>query len=124
MVVDDEPLICETVALLLQIDGHQVDRASNAEQALALFNSTKFDLVITDFAMPVMNGDKLAAALKTHCPSMPVVMLTGCPEKISREIPQNFVDLYIGKPFDLEALRVAIQKCMTPKQPLTEASRN
>ncbi len=124
MIVDDEPLICETVALLLQIDGHRVDRASNGEQALALFASGKFDLVITDFAMPVMSGDKLAAALKMHCPAMPVVMLTGCPEKLAREIPQHFVDLYIGKPFDLEALRLAIRKCITSEHAETEPSRN
>ena len=113
MIVDDEPLICETVSLLLQIDGHRVDCASNGAQALALFQSGQFDLVITDFAMPLMSGEQLAAALKTHRPSVPVVMLTGCPEKLAREIPQSSVDLFIGKPFELETLRLAISKCIT-----------
>src|ERR1043166_9445911 len=48
LVVDDEPLVCETVAMLLQVDGHRVASAHSATEALALFESGKFDLVITD----------------------------------------------------------------------------
>jgi len=115
LVVDDEPLICETVTMLLQGDGHFVDTAHSGAQALALFEPGKFDLIITDFFMPAMTGDKLAAAIKTVAPHQPVVMLTAFPEKIARDRSSQQVDLLIGKPFELETLREAIIKCVPAK---------
>src|SRR6266702_7221870 len=111
LVVDDDAIVCETVSMVLQIDGHVVDSASSGAQALALFQPGKFDLVITDFFMPAMTGEKLAAAIKTRSPSQPVVMLTAYPEKLSRENPQT-VDLLIGKPFEINALRDAVTRCV------------
>jgi len=111
LVVDDDALVCETVTMILQIDGHLVDSASSGAQALALFQPGKFDLIITDFFMPAMTGEKLAAAIKTRSPSQPVVMLTAYPEKLSRENPQD-VDLLIGKPFEINALRDAVTRCI------------
>src|SRR5712671_2621432 len=85
LVVDDEPLICETVRMILQLDGHVVDSASSGAQALTLFQPGKFDVVITDFFMPSMTGDKLAAAIKIQSPGQRVMMLTAYPEKLRRE---------------------------------------
>src|SRR5437773_3861594 len=111
LVVDDEPLVCETVTMLLRLDGHFVDTASSGAQALALFQPGKFDLVITDFFMPAMTGDKLAAEIKTRCPGQPVVMLTAYPEKIqSAGSPPKEIDLFISKPFEIQHLRDAIVK--------------
>src|SRR4051812_5623849 len=59
LVVDDEPLICDTVKMILQLDGHLVDSASSGAQALDLFEPGKFDVIITDFFMPAMTGEKL-----------------------------------------------------------------
>ena len=121
LVVDDDALVCETVTMILQIDGHLVDSASSGAQALALFQPGKFDLIITDFFMPTMTGEKLAAAIKTRSPSQPVVMLTAYPEKLSRENPQT-VDLLIGKPFEINALRDAVTLCVPSQSPLSTAS--
>jgi CheY-like chemotaxis protein len=112
LVVDDDALVCETVTLILKIDGHFVDCASSGAQALALFQPGKFDLVITDFFMPAMTGDKLAAAIKTQSPKQPVMMLTAYPEKLQRECPREAVDVFVGKPFEIETLRNAISKCV------------
>src|SRR5712692_1416173 len=57
LVVDDEPFVCDAVKMMLNFDGHVVETASNGKEALALFDKGKFDLVITDFAMPSMKGD-------------------------------------------------------------------
>ena len=82
LVVDDDAIVCETVMMILQIDGHVVHSANSGAQALALFEPGKFDLIITDFFMPAMTGEKLAAAIKTQSPTQPVVMLTAYPEKL------------------------------------------
>src|SRR5689334_16354857 len=121
LVVDDDALVCETVTMVLQIDGHQVDTASNGAQALSVFEPGKFDLVITDFFMPAMTGEKLAAAIKLQSPGQPVVMLTAYPEKLSRENPPK-VDLLIGKPFEINALRDAVTRCVAAQEPTSGSS--
>src|SRR5438105_3106634 len=76
LVVDDEPFVCDAVKLMLSFDGHDVQTASNAKEALALFQKNKFDLVITDWKMPEMSGDQLAEAIKKNVPDQPIVMIT------------------------------------------------
>lgn len=111
LVVDDEPFVCDAVRMMLSFDGHQVETASSARQALELFEVGKFDLVITDFAMPMMKGDELAAAIKALAPNQPVVMITAYAEMLQAEgVPLRGVDLLINKPFLLENLRDAIAK--------------
>jgi CheY-like chemotaxis protein len=114
LVVDDEPFVCDAVKMMLAFDGHTVETASNAKEALALFEKSKFDLVITDFAMPTMKGDELALAIKARDPKQPVVMITAYAEMLqSSSSPLPGVDFLISKPFLLENLREAISR-VTP----------
>ena len=111
LVVDDEPFVCDAVKMMLNFDGHTVETASNGKEALELFDKGKFDLVITDFAMPSMKGDELAAAIKARSPNQPVVMITAYAEMLqSAGHPLKSVDFVISKPFLLENLREAIAK--------------
>lgn len=114
LVVDDEPLICDAVKMMLDFDGHVVETVGSAKDALERLQASKFDLVITDFEMPVMKGDELAAAIKARDPKQPVVMITGYAEMLQAAgNPLTGVDLVISKPFLLENLREAIAK-VTP----------
>jgi CheY-like chemotaxis protein len=109
LVVDDEPFVCDAVKMMLAFDGHEVVTANNGKEALAAFEKGKFDLVITDFAMPGMKGDELAAAIKSRAPTQPVVMITAYAEMLQssgKRLPG--VDFLISKPFLLEHLREAI----------------
>ena len=88
-----------------------METASNGKEALALFEKGQYDLVITDFAMPNMKGDELAAAIKAKSPKQPVVMITAYAEMLqSSGNPLTGVDFVISKPFLLENLREAINK--------------
>lgn len=111
LVVDDEPFVCDAVKMMLAFDGHSVETASSAKLALELFDKSKFDVVITDFAMPAMKGDELAMAIKARDPLQPVVMITAYAEMLQStrsSIPG--VDFIISKPFLLENLREAIMR--------------
>jgi CheY-like chemotaxis protein len=111
LVVDDEPEVCHAVKLLLNFDGHIVETASSGTDALAMFETGKFDLIITDFEMPNMKGDELAAAIKARAPNQPIVMITAYAEMLhSTGNPLKGVDFLISKPFLLENLRQAIAK--------------
>ena len=111
LVVDDEPFVCDAVKMMLNFDGHVVETANNGQEALALFDKGNFDVVITDFAMPNMKGDELAAAIKARSPNQPVVMITAYAEMLQASgNPLKGVDCVISKPFLLENLREAIAK--------------
>ena len=118
LVVDDEPYVCDAVRMMLAFDGHHVETASSGRDALALFDQGKFDLVITDYAMPLMKGDELAASIKMRSPGQPVVLITAYAEMLkSAETPLAGVDYIISKPFMLENLREAIEKMTGPGRP-------
>jgi len=109
LVVDDEPLICLTLQILLASDGYIVDAAKSGAEALALFAPGKFDMVFTDYLMPEMKGDQLAAAIKKRSPEQPIVMITAFPEKLqTSDNPLGGVDSFICKPIELDCLRTAI----------------
>ncbi len=113
LVVDDEPLVAQLLTAFLRNDGHTVVTAADGEQGLKKFQSEDFDLVLTDRAMPVMNGNQLAAAIKETSPTTPVIMLTGFGDimAVTDETPAG-IDLVLGKPVTMEGLRQALATTM------------
>lgn len=111
LLVDDQRSVREAVNLLLRLDGHRVSEAGNGTMALDLFMRGHFDLVITDFEMPNMNGGELAARIKQASPRQPVLMITAYAEQL-RDV-HNPVDAILDKPFQLEDLRRAIAQLLT-----------
>ena len=110
LVVDDEPLVGQSIQLLLE-DDCVIEYAQNAAEAIAMFKPGKFDIIFTDYIMPQIKGDKLAAAIKRSAPGQPVVMITAFPEKLqSSACPLGGVDSFICKPFDAETLRNTIAR--------------
>jgi CheY-like chemotaxis protein len=76
-----------------------------------MFEPGKFDMVFTDYCMPDMKGDQLAAAIKKRSPKQPVVMITAFPEKLTcSDCPLGGIDSFICKPFEVETLRSAITR--------------
>src|SRR5271169_4138476 len=109
LVVDDEPAVCDAIKMMLEFDGHSVQTAGSGREALSLFDQGNFDLVITDYAMSEMRGDKLAMAIKQRRPDQPVVMITAHAEVFKASgNPLTGVDYLIDKPFLLSDLREAI----------------
>jgi PAS domain S-box-containing protein len=112
LVVDDQPVQCELLAHTLQRDWHTVDVAGNGREALQLLERREFDLVITDKVMPEMNGDQLAAAIKSREPETQIILLTGYGDSEEGEHQSEFIDLVVGKPASLADLRAAIARVM------------
>jgi len=110
LVVDDESTVCDSIRKILASDGHQVTTAFSAEEAMTAFHAAEFDVVITDFEMPVMKGDKLAAAMKALRPGQPIILITAYAESLRHK--GNFplgVDLVLPKPFKLQEMLEAVQ---------------
>lgn len=115
--VDDESFVRDAVRMMLVFDGHEVETAQDGQEALALFGRGKFDLVITDLAMPAMRGDALAEAIKAQDPRQPVVMITAYAEMLGPpgQLPAG-VDYVMSKPFRLEDLRLAVARAARPRE--------
>jgi CheY-like chemotaxis protein len=112
-VVDDEPMVCESVKRMLMFDAYEVETAHCASEALELMEKNQFDLVITDYEMPEVKGDELAAIIKAKSPHQPVALITAYAEVLqSGGVPLAGVDLVISKPFDLQEMRRAIAKLL------------
>ncbi|MCC7492982.1 MAG: PAS domain S-box protein [Fimbriimonadaceae bacterium] len=109
LVADDEPMLRQMLAAFLEAEGHTCDLAGNGHEAWELFCTRRYDVVLTDRAMPDMNGDQLAAAVKSRSPGTPVVLVTGFGDlmEASGEHPKG-VDAVVGKPVRLAHLNAAL----------------
>lgn len=120
--MDDEPLVCEAMAMMLSFDGHQVQMAQNGAEALALLEKQPFDLVITDYAMPEMRGDELVQRISARWPNLPVLMVTAHAEVLlANQVPLPGVVMVLSKPFMLDTLRRAIEKACPMPAPSSQA---
>ena len=97
--------------MMLKFDGHSVTEASDGAEALDLFTKGQFDLVATDFEMPVMKGNELAVRIKKLAPKQPILMITAHEKELGES--ENPVDSILNKPFTLENLREAIAKLLS-----------
>jgi CheY-like chemotaxis protein len=108
LLVDDEVLVRSGTAMMLDELGHEVVEASSGKQAMEILSDhPHFDMVITDYRMPDMDGMELISEARKQIPALKIVLMTG----YDAEDPR-FADLQAGslsKPFGLEALETAIR---------------
>jgi len=112
LLADDQQEVRELLALMLGMDDHIVTEARNGREALDLFTPERFDLVITDYLMPLMKGDELARHIKRLAPSEPILMITGSADEL--EGIRGAVDVVLNKPFAFEDLRQAVAQVLCP----------
>jgi CheY-like chemotaxis protein len=101
-------LICE----VLRSEGHELFEATNGSEALELFEAQRFDLVITDFVMPKLNGLKLVEQLHFSRPRLPIVFITAYFSIISRKTMLKEFTEIVPKPFAIDSLRSTVQRLL------------
>ena len=111
LVVDDKPLVADSIRRLLSLDGHTVMIEESGERALARLERDAFDLIITDFDMPEMDGLELALAVKQRRPGQLIILISAYIELIKKDERLPAVDVAMGKVFSLGDLRAALAKC-------------
>ena len=90
--------------------GYSVEVAENGEQALALLNQQKFDLVLSDVIMPVMDGYRLVEILAEQCPAQNIKLVSGYEESGESDRTADLVVL--RKPFDAFELVQAVNRAV------------
>jgi DNA-binding NtrC family response regulator len=112
LVIEDDPSIRNLICRALCKEGYQIVEASNGAQALKLLCTQRFDLVITAFVMPKVNGLKLVEELHSVHPRIPIIFMTGHLSVLSGNAILNGVAEILPKPFDLAVLRSTIQRML------------
>jgi two-component system CheB/CheR fusion protein len=113
LLVDDDLQALETLSEILRVEGARVTAAESAETAVKAARQGEFDLVISDIAMPGMDGFELISRLRElpHCRRWPAIALSGFgrAEDSAKSRAAGF-DLHLNKPVSLEALNEAVGK--------------
>ena len=115
LVVDDDPRVREAVARLLTLGGVDLGQAEHGQAALAvLAQDPGFDLVLSDIAMPTLDGIGLYRHLARERPGLPVILMTGQDSALAGldDLPER--PLVLRKPLDPAALRAAIRARVQP----------
>lgn len=120
LVVEDEPMLRGLARRILELAGYRVLEASNAQEALAVFekNAQAVDLVITDVVMPGMSGKELAKRLEQMAPGLKVLFTSGYTENaiVNHGVLEPGVD-FIQKPFTPSALARKVREVLGPWGP-------
>jgi CheY-like chemotaxis protein len=109
LVVDDEPLLIRIMEHLFSRSGYAVTTALNGQEALDRLGEQRFDLVLSDVMMPVMDGIAFVTALQKTPDPPPVVFLTGYGEHTDAELRALGAREVLGKPASPDALLAAIR---------------
>ena len=107
LVVDDDLPTVEAMTKLLREDGHEVVAHTSGAEAVATLATEKFDAVISDLEMPVVDGRKVAKAVRALSPEACVVLTTTHRPKADNE----HACVMVEKPIDYEAITGAITHC-------------
>ena len=97
LLVDDNKLGLSARKSVLEELGHRIATASNGADALEQFNGRKFDLVVTDYKMPRMDGLELIVGLRKIVPDLPVILISGFVDSLGLNEETTGADVVIQK---------------------------
>ncbi|EQB63842.1 MAG: GAF sensor hybrid histidine kinase [candidate division Zixibacteria bacterium RBG-1] len=111
LVVDDDPNIQDILQDILSLEGHQVQLAPSGDDALKLFKSSDFEVVITDLGMPGMSGWELAKEVKKSKSKIIVILITGWRAQLDTDkIKESGIDFILPKPFHIEQIKEVLHQ--------------
>jgi CheY-like chemotaxis protein len=109
LVVDDNDFIRIGVSNMLSRLGYVVSSADSGENGLGIFLKNIFDVVLSDYEMPGMDGVAFACSIKNCSPRTRVVIMTGAEKETVFSRKSTAVDEVVSKPFTLAEIDEAIQ---------------
>ncbi len=112
LIVDDEPVIVESLAYSLRRENYEVSIAENGPDALELFDKTHPDLVVLDLMLPGMDGLEVCRRLRARS-AVPIIMLTARSDEVDKILGLELgADDYLPKPFSFRELLARIRSVL------------
>ena len=115
LIVDDEKPIVYLIKVMLERYGYHVTSTSESSEALRAFKQFPelFDMVITDYAMPKMDGINLAKELLKIRPDLPILLCTGFNDSENQtKALQSGIKACINKPIQADQLAMLVRKTL------------
>lgn len=120
LLIDDDELVLQSLGMLLESRGYQVEKARNGFEALEKAETQNFDLVISDIRMPGMDGIELIQRLREilqerRRKAIPEILITAYADENAylRALKLKVTD-YLYKPFDMNQFLEIIAKRLRP----------
>jgi response regulator RpfG family c-di-GMP phosphodiesterase len=127
LVVDDDPAVLDAVARLLRPDGIRVSRAVGGDQAIAYLeeHAASTGAIMTDYAMPGMNGAELLRIVRMRWPDLVRLLLTGNADltAAARAVNEGHVSRLFTKPWQPDQLRQAVAEALQQHELVLENRR-
>jgi two-component system cell cycle response regulator CpdR len=118
LIAEDEETLSALCARALTTDGHEVKTACDGSDALDMLEreAGRFDLLLTDIRMPIMDGIALALTAARDFPNLTILMMTGYADQRERAHGLDAI-IYdvIAKPFTVAALRATVNEALTAR---------
>lgn len=124
LVVDDEEIVLKFACDALKTQGHVVEGALSAREALNKVKEGKYDFILTDIRMPEMDGVELIKAAHQIDSDLGVLFMTGYASlETAKEAIQEGAYDYVLKPFDLHEIRSAVANAILKRRKVWETAR-
>ena len=125
LVVDDEEQIAQLLTAVLESEGHAASYVTDGQKALGRLRNETFDLLVTDLRMPRMDGMRLIEEAKALRPDMDALIMTAyASADTAVKALRHGVSDYLSKPFSVEDIKAAIDKCLDRRAQRSEKERH
>ena len=120
MVVEDEPVLLDTLAYNLKKQGYEVVTASDGQQAIQLARKERPALLILDLMLPGMDGFEVCRVLRQEM-AVPILMLTARADEVDKVVGLEVgADDYMTKPFSMRELMARVKAMMRRERMIRE----
>lgn len=117
LLVDDDPNMQRMVALFLNKKNYELEISSNGRKALEMLDKNKYDLIISDMQMPLMDGLELLQKIRTKKIKTPVILISAYTSiDLPNEADTSDFAAVLLKPFDSSNLMAIIEKVLKIKK--------
>lgn len=121
LVIDDDPLMQQTIRRILERDTHEVHTASDGHDGVALLGARRYDLVITDIMMPRQEGIETIRSIREQASGLPILAISGggslgCGDVLSAATMLGANDA-LPKPFNARELIAKVRSLLPAKLP-------
>jgi DNA-binding response OmpR family regulator len=110
LIVDDDASVRRALARMLSVLGYETLQADGGATALRILSEASVDLVLSDYAMPKMNGVELVCELRLAGHRMPIVMISGTPGDVS---DTTDIVALLGKPTEMAELQATLERALS-----------
>lgn len=116
LVIEDEPLVRDTIQLSLETAGYNVIIASNGREGVALLKHTKVDIIVTDLIMPEQEGLETIRIVRHDYPDVKIIAISGGGRHVGSDYLKaaNLLGAHysLRKPFAMAHLKECVAACL------------